>query len=121
MITSEQLQHWRALAEAATPGPWEGESVWSDDSDSYYVAVADGRGLLDTYISISDADAAFIAAARTAVPALLAEVERLQAVIAYIDARAPLADATCAEPGITLSEAARRALAQMQPHTTPAE
>ena len=47
-----------------------------------------------------------------ALTALLAEVERLRAILAYIDIHAPLADATCAEPGITLSEAARRALAE---------
>ena len=79
MITPEQLAQWRALADAATPGPWEATSTWSDDGDSYYVAVVDGRALLDTYVSMTDADAAFIAAAREAVPALLAEVERLTA------------------------------------------
>ncbi len=81
MIAQEQLARWRGLADAATPGPWEATSTWSDDGDSYYVAVVDGRALLDTYVSMTDADAAFIAAAREAVPALLAEVERLSVLV----------------------------------------
>ena len=43
------------------------------------------------------------------------KVAQLEAVMAYIDAHAPLADATCNEPGITLSEAARRAMTEVQP------
>ena len=43
------------------------------------------------------------------------KVAKLEAVLAYIDAHAPLADATCNEPGITLSEAARRAMKEAQP------
>ena len=42
-------------------------------------------------------------------------IAELEAVLAYIDAHAPLADATCNEPGITLSEAARRAIKESQP------
>ena len=42
-------------------------------------------------------------------------IAELEAVLAYIDAHAPLADATCNEPGITLSEAARRAVKESQP------
>ena len=44
------------------------------------------------------------------VGALCDEVTRLRAIIAHIDKTAPRADRTCDEPGITLSEAARRAL-----------
>lgn len=43
-----------------------------------------------------------------------AERDAALAALAYIDAHAPLADATCDEPGITLSEAARRAVAELQ-------
>lgn len=42
-------------------------------------------------------------------------IAELEAVLAYIDAHAPLADATCNEPGITLSETARRAIKEAQP------
>lgn len=41
---------------------------------------------------------------------LQAEIAELKAIIAYIDDVAPRADKTCDEPGITLSEAVRRAL-----------
>ena len=40
---------------------------------------------------------------------LEAELAELQSIIVYIDDHAPRADETCEEPGITLSEAARRA------------
>lgn len=40
----------------------------------------------------------------------LAEAQRI---ISYIDKKFPLADKTCDEPGITLSEAVRRTLADM--------
>ena len=42
--------------------------------------------------------------------ALRAEIERLRALIKRIDATAPLADSTCREPGITISEAVSRML-----------
>ena len=110
-MTPEQLAALKALADAATPGPWEevAESGewWITGPDIYNDAV-----MTTNASEISQADADFICAARAAVPALLAEVERLRAILAYIDIHAPLADATCAEPGITLSEAARRALAE---------
>lgn len=37
-----------------------------------------------------------------------AEIERLAAIIAVMDASSPRADRTCAEPGITLSQAVER-------------
>lgn len=58
----------RALADAATPGPWNRDA----DGVSVYIdvrfAICDASG----------ADANFIAAARTAVPALLDEIERVE-------------------------------------------
>lgn len=45
---------------------------------------------------------------REAVEALVAELDMCHAVLAMIDASLPVADETCAEPGITISEAARR-------------
>ena len=109
--TVAQSDAWRKLADAATPGPWEevAESGewWITGPDIFNDVV-----MTSDASEISQADADFICAARAAVPALLAEVERLRAILAYIDIHAPLADVTCAEPGITLSEAARRALAE---------
>ena len=77
-MTQQELDALKALADAATPGPWEevAESgEWwitsaSDETASLYV-------IPDTGLT-NQADVDFIAAARAAVPALLAEVERLQ-------------------------------------------
>lgn len=70
----------RALAEAATKGPWEAYTVPQTRTEAPYIAVEVG----ETEVRIArfeggHYDAAFIAAARTAVPALLDEVERLRA------------------------------------------
>lgn len=72
-MTDEDLQAIRMRAEAATPGPWV------KDNDSPIV-----RGpemILYDEGGHSDPDADFIAAARTDVPALLAEVDRLRAAL----------------------------------------
>lgn len=68
-MTEQELADLDALAAAATPGPWE-----QIDSRAY----SSGTGLQVCLCNETDADAAFIAAARTAVPALVAEVRRLQ-------------------------------------------
>ena len=88
-MTAEHLEQWRALADAATPGPWlpshnvdaPSDGNWEPDNPE-----REGRGegptLTGLYRDVkawAEADAAFIAAAREAVPALIAEVERLQA------------------------------------------
>lgn len=85
-MTEEELAALEALTEAATAGPWE----WNDH-DLHAVSVANddpwdpasGQKIIVTdsgaYPPEKD-DAAFIAAARTAVPALIAEVRRLRAV-----------------------------------------
>lgn len=69
-MTPERLAELRAIAAAATPGPWTTSSAWS---------VRSGRDELVAATSYynHEADAEFIAAARTAIPALLAEIERL--------------------------------------------
>jgi hypothetical protein len=77
-MTQQELDALKALADAATPGPWEevaesGEwwmTTATDEDGSLYV-------IPDT-ANMNQADVDFIAASRTAVPALLAEVERLQ-------------------------------------------
>ncbi len=72
-----------ALAAAATPGPWEVEFDGTEPAAVY----ADDGGIGTAYIcrdlaqgvSYGEADAAFIAAAREAVPALTARVRELEA------------------------------------------
>ena len=77
MITQEQLDGWRKLTDAATPGSWE-----VADGDTRICAEGKRFGkFYDQYDGKwpenAIADAAFIASAREAVPALLDEVARL--------------------------------------------
>lgn len=76
-ITPEQMGEWKRLCEAATPGPWEAKDYGSE------AELVCGRGGLYAYWidpmgDFRAEDARFIAASRTALPALLAEVERLE-------------------------------------------
>ena len=76
-MTPERLAEIEARAEAATEGPWE---AW-DRGIGFEVHV-NGEGLNSEFReTFRQADAEFIAAARTDVPALLAEVRRLQAAV----------------------------------------
>lgn len=85
-MTNEELQAIKARAEAATPGPWSKAWMWD------YRVTGDGVFALGegptTYGATlahaapqAERDAAFIAAARADVPALVAEVERLRAIV----------------------------------------
>ena len=66
-MTDTELAALKALADAATPGPWRESAVdgeqWIAGPDIYGDAV-----MRTDDAELSDADAAFIAAARTAVP-----------------------------------------------------
>lgn len=82
----------KARCEAATPGPWELKE--SQVAPTYYVFgshshIATMNGERDFY-SNTKPDAAFIAAARTDIPALIAEVERLRAEVRRLQAAADL-------------------------------
>jgi hypothetical protein len=79
-IAPQQLNTWKQLASAATPGPWQVDSTAQGpavivDADEYVCTTWE-----DSEFD-QEADAAFIAAAREAVPALIAEVERLTALL----------------------------------------
>lgn len=78
MITSAQLEDLKQLEAAATPGPWTfvGHKEY-DIARIVQLEVSAEEDLGNGWIDADDA--AFIAAARTAVPLLIAEVERLQA------------------------------------------
>lgn len=71
-MTEIDLDALEALAEAATPGPWEAVGFYVRLGDGFAVALANSRQ------EHSPSDAAFIAAARTAVPALVARVRELE-------------------------------------------
>jgi hypothetical protein len=86
MIPPTTLSAWSELAARATPGPWE-PNVWIETDGNEWRATGPGHedssGDYDSAPGCPDeqaaqADAAFIAASRTAMPALLAEVERLK-------------------------------------------
>lgn len=91
-MTPAELAELRRLHEAATIAPWErcrlgpkGEipGIIHSDIDEDWSNVAyfdDGSG--DAMTDNHDADAAFIVAARNALPRLLAEIERLRAELA---------------------------------------
>lgn len=64
----------KRLEEAATPGPWRTDS---DECCVYADEDASGTGDAIAERILTSADAAFIATSREAVPALIAEVERL--------------------------------------------
>ena len=76
-ISEQQLAEWEQLANEATEWPWE----YGDDAGDCYhkrYEIYDGEMCLICPEIVSKNDAAFIAAARTAVPALIAEVRGLQ-------------------------------------------
>ena len=76
-MTPERMAEIEARANAATPGPWE---AW-DRGIGFEVHV-NGEELNSEFReTFRQADAEFIAEARTDVPALLAEVRRLQAAV----------------------------------------
>ncbi len=75
---AEFLAEQKRLTEAATEGPWESDkAVFEyDHKPTPYVAPEFGnRNICQVYSDAGDADAAFIAAARSSVPKLIAAVE----------------------------------------------
>lgn len=83
-MTDEELDRLDALAQAATPGPWEVKAKSgirpvgrTQNVAATYLQVAEGGGTLYPFAE----NAAFIAASRTAIPALIAEIRRLRAQI----------------------------------------
>jgi hypothetical protein len=86
MITDEKRTEWQRLCDAATEGPWTVETPMESPS-----VIADGHKEVYDWTFIAhidtgkvkhsvkaDRNAAFIAAAREALPALLAENEKLR-------------------------------------------
>ena len=75
MSTPEDRAAWQALADSATVGPWDQE----DHPDGALQVYSDGPGWPTVGVGMTFEDALFIAAAREAVPTLLAEVADLEA------------------------------------------
>jgi hypothetical protein len=86
-ITREELDKWKKLAEAATAGPWKWHGI--TQFTDYFVAgdvtipvserAERACGRYSHRMDVENAE--FIAAARDAVPRLVAEVERLRDMI----------------------------------------
>ena len=72
-MTGVDVEHTKALEQAASEGPWE---VYPNRDVK---GIAHIRIPLEMHPTAWTADAEFIAHARTAVPALIAAVERVQA------------------------------------------
>ena len=94
-VTPEQLTEWERLAAEATSGPWAWEATGQQDNawslgltepavSGEIVETEDGERpevvehVAESGAAESKADAAFIAASRTAVPALVEEVRMLR-------------------------------------------
>ena len=76
IMDTKYLEEIKARHEAATPGPWElsrDAGIYIDRDEDYCIC---GIG--------NEPDAEFIAHSRTDIPALLAEVERLQKAITAV-------------------------------------
>ena len=89
-LTTQQLAEITTRLNAATPGPWTIAKVppYTDPllMSQYDETPADGNVLIAGSIDVGPADAAFIAAARTAVPALLADNQHLRTRLATVRA-----------------------------------
>lgn len=89
-MTPERLAEIRAAEQAATPGPWRAEhfEIFADclhcgergceDCDNQGGIISDAGWVIAPKMLLRWEDAQFLALARTAVPELLAEVERLE-------------------------------------------
>lgn len=91
----------RQRVEAATPGPWTTHGTYVEYADGLFEVNSTGR--YGTWA----ADAAFIAAARTDIPVLLAEIDRLRERIGrcidFMQVRNPaLFDDFCATVGMAV-------------------
>lgn len=89
MTAADRLAELAALADAATEGPWETEGPWSLGH-----TVVGPRGYLIDAVDggvpcMTEPDAAFVAASREAVPALIAA---LRAVLAHAEHHIAIAD-----------------------------
>jgi hypothetical protein len=83
-LTEQQLAELEALADAATPGPWDSHDEMGPSTVVFVVGVkhcAVINALYAWWEGIGEkeaiSNAAFVAASRAAVPALIAEVRRL--------------------------------------------
>jgi hypothetical protein len=77
-VTEEELTAIEGRANAATLGPWEVGDPYNQRTPELVAVYGMGMEVADTQLV---QDAAFIAAARTDIPALVAEVRRLRELV----------------------------------------
>ena len=84
-MTAERISELRALAAAASPGPWNHDIVWLPNSILGPVHKTDDSDTTEEVLLFADPDfghkpqdLAFIAASRTAIPELLDEIQELR-------------------------------------------
>lgn len=79
-MDEKRLAEIRARVEAATPGPWKGDTGQHPPYPQVVRAPVPVNAMTDVVATVTrfQGDQAFIAHARTDVPDLLAEVERLR-------------------------------------------
>jgi hypothetical protein len=84
--TELDLDELERLAAAATPGEWSYDwgAVWAAAQGGGRMVLLDMRSYNDDRFEEAPHDGAFIAAARTAVPALIARVRELEAAVAAV-------------------------------------
>lgn len=88
-MTDAELQAIENRATAATPGPWQATGLPYNGTDEPCILTAQGLYIAQTVYDMQsqteehavDADTMFIASARTDIPALIAEVRRLQGLL----------------------------------------
>ncbi len=89
-VSDAEAAEWARLAGEATEGPWR--SAFYGDRDEWELSAEFVIVSCREPDTLSDADAAFIAAARTAVPRLLAEREALRAEVERLHGQARVED-----------------------------
>lgn len=84
-MTEADLRDIEAVADAATPGPWRlARRVNQRTINGTVTIILSGEAvvkLTEEGTLLHNADTAFVAVARSAVPALVAEVRRLRALV----------------------------------------
>lgn len=93
-MTEQRIKELRELCEAATPGPWARNEQGEEEYDDIGSAQ---NGHHVAYVGSTDANAKFIMEARTAVPELLDENERLHAELAKAEHYRDFNAAGCAD------------------------
>jgi hypothetical protein len=82
-LSDAELDEIERCCDAATDGPWDAVSPSeAEQARGWWVDSSQDAIFLQDYFDATPTDAAFIAASRTDVPKLIAEVRRLRQVIA---------------------------------------